>query len=171
MSEGELLQMEKSRKMDITEAIYYKIIEQKTALVAACCGTGACSVTKDQKTIETMEKVGTNVGMAFQIKDDIFDYGFSNNIGKPTGIDIKERKLTLPLIYIMNKVNKKDKKLIINTIKKEKQDPQKIKQIISMVINQGGIDYAEKKMHYYKNLALNDLDSLPNSPSKEAFIT
>lgn len=171
MSEGELLQMEKSRKMDITEAIYYKIIEQKTAsLVAACCGTGACSVTKDQKTIETMEKVGTNVGMAFQIKDDIFDYGFSNNIGKPTGIDIKERKLTLPLIYIMNKVNKKDKKLIINTIKKEKQDPQKIKQIISMVINQGGIDYAEKKMHYYKNLALNDLDSLPNSPSKEAFI-
>lgn len=171
MSEGELLQMEKSRKMDITEAIYYKIIEQKTAsLVAACCGTGACSVTKDQKTIETMEKVGANVGMAFQIKDDIFDYGFSNNIGKPTGIDIKERKLTLPLIYIMNKVNKKDKKLIINTIKKEKQDPQKIKQIISMVINQGGIDYAEKKMHYYKNLALNDLDSLPNSPSKEAFI-
>ena len=171
MSEGELLQMEKSRKMDITEAIYYKIIEKKTAsLVAACCGTGACSVTKDQKTIETMEKVGTNVGMAFQIKDDIFDYGFSNNIGKPTGIDIKERKLTLPLIYIMNKVNKKDKKLIINTIKKEKQDPQKIKQIISMVINQGGIDYAEKKMHYYKNLALNDLDSLPNSPSKEAFI-
>lgn len=171
MSEGELLQMEKSRKMDITEAIYYKIIEQKTAsLVAACCGTGACSVTKDQKTIETMEKVGTNVGMAFQIKDDIFDYGFSNNIGKPTGIDIKERKLTLPLIYIMNKVNKKDKKLIINTIKKEKQDPQKIKQIISIVINQGGIDYAEKKMHYYKNLALNDLDSLPNSPSKEAFI-
>lgn len=171
MSEGELLQMEKSRKMDITEAVYYKIIEQKTAsLVAACCGTGACSVTKDQKTIETMEKVGANVGMAFQIKDDIFDYGFSNNIGKPTGIDIKERKLTLPLIYIMNKVNKKDKKLIINTIKKEKQDPQKIKQIISMVINQGGIDYAEKKMHYYKNLALNDLDSLPNSPSKEAFI-
>ena len=171
MSEGELLQMEKSRKMDITEAIYYKIIEQKTAsLVAACCGTGACSVTKDQKTIETMEKVGANVGMAFQIKDDIFDYCFSNNIGKPTGIDIKERKLTLPLIYIMNKVNKKDKKLIINTIKKEKQDPQKIKQIISMVINQGGIDYAEKKMHYYKNLALNDLDSLPNSPSKEAFI-
>ena len=101
MSEGELLQMEKARNMDISEEVYFKIIEQKTAsLVSACCGTGACSVTKDQKTIETMEKVGTNVGMAFQIKDDIFDYGFSNNIGKPTGIDIKERKLTLPLIHV-----------------------------------------------------------------------
>ena len=111
--------MEKSRKMDITESVYYKIIEQKTAsLVAACCGTGACSVTKDQKTIDTMERVGINVGMAFQIKDDIFDYGFSNNVGKPTGIDIKERKLTLPLIYVMNKVNKKEK-LVINTIKRK----------------------------------------------------
>ena len=146
MSEGELLQMEKSRKMDITESVYYKIIEQKTAsLVAACCGTGACSVTKDQKTIDTMERVGINVGMAFQIKDDIFDYGFSNSIGKPTGIDIKERKLTLPLIYVMNKVNKKEKRLVINTIKKEKQDSKKIKEIISMVIDQGGIHYAEKK--------------------------
>ena len=143
MSEGELLQMEKSRKMDITESVYYKIIEQKTAsLVAACCGTGACSVTKDQKTIDTMERVGINVGMAFQIKDDIFDYGFSNSIGKPTGIDIKERKLTLPLIYEMNKVNKKEKRLVINTIKKEKQDSKKIKEIISMVIDQGGIHYS-----------------------------
>ena len=171
MSEGELLQMEKSRKMDITESVYYKIIEQKTAsLLAACCGTGACSVPKDQKTIDTMERVGINVGMAFQIKDDIFDYGFSNSIGKPTGIDIKERKLTLPLIYVMNKVNKKEKRLVINTIKKEKQDSKKIKEIISMVIDQGGIHYAEKKMHYYKDLALKELDSLPQSPSKDAFI-
>ena len=121
MSEGELLQMEKSRKMDITESVYYKIIEQKTAsLVAACCGTGACSVTKDQKTIDTMERVWINLGMAFQIKDDIFDYGFSNSIGKPTAIDIKEPKLTMPLINVMKKLNKKEKRLVINTIKKVK---------------------------------------------------
>lgn len=171
MSEGELLQMEKSRKMDITEEVYYKIIKQKTAsLVAACCATGACSVTKNKELIANMEKVGIYVGMAFQIKDDIFDYGFSNEIGKPTGIDIKERKLTLPLIYVMNKVEKKQKKLIINTIKKDKQDSKKINEIISMVINEGGIHYAEKKMHYYKDLALKQLDYLPSSPSKEAFI-
>jgi|TARA_B100001094_G_C18188796_1_gene805708 octaprenyl-diphosphate synthase len=171
MSEGELLQMEKSRKMDITEEVYYKIIKQKTAsLVAACCATGACSVTKNKELIANMEQVGIYVGMAFQIKDDIFDYGFSNEIGKPTGIDIKERKLTLPLIYVMNKVEKKQKKLIINTIKKDKQDSKKINEIISMVINEGGIHYAEKKMHYYKDLALKQLDYLPSSPSKEAFI-
>ena len=171
MSEGELLQMEKSRKMDITEEVYYKIIKQKTAsLVAACCATGACSVTKNKELIANMEKVGIYVGMAFQIKDDIFDYGFSNEIGKPTGIDIKERKLTLPLIYVMNKVEKKQKKLIINTIKKDQQDSKKINEIISMVINEGGSHYAEKKMHYYKDLALKQLDYLPSSPSKEAFI-
>ena len=171
MSEGELLQMEKSRKMDITEEVYYNIIKQKTAsLVAACCATGACSVTKNKELIAKMEQVGIYVGMAFQIKDDIFDYGFSNEIGKPTGIDIKERKLTLPLIYVMNKVEKKQKKLIINTIKKDQQDSKKINEIISMVINEGGIHYAEKKMHYYKDLALKQLDYLPSSPSKEAFI-
>ena len=171
MSEGELLQMEKSRKMDITEEVYYNIIKQKTAsLVAACCATGACSVTKNKELIAKMEQVGIYVGMAFQIKDDIFDYGFSNEIGKPTGIDIKERKLTLPLIYVMNKVDKKQKNLIINTIKKDKQDSKKINEIISMVINEGGIHYAEKKMHYYKDKALKQLEDLPASPSKKAFI-
>ena len=171
MSEGELLQMEKSRKMDITEEVYYKIIKQKTAsLVAACCATGACSVTKDKELIANMEQVGIYVGMAFQIKDDIFDYGFSNEIGKPTGIDIRERKLTLPLIYVMNKVDNKQKKLIIKTIKKDKQDAKKINEIISLVINEGGIHYAEKKMHFYKDLALKQLDYLPSSPSKDAFI-
>ncbi len=171
MSEGELLQMEKSRKMDITEDVYYKIIEQKTAsLVAACCGTGACSVTNNQDIIETMEKVGVYVGMAFQIKDDIFDYGFSKDIGKPTGIDIKERKLTLPLIHVLQKVDKKNKRMIINTIKKDKQDPVKVNKIISIVIENGGIQYAENKMHEYKNLALKELDQLPNSPAKDSFI-
>lgn len=171
MSEGELLQMEKSRKMDITEDVYYRIIEQKTAsLVAACCGTGACSVTDDKEIIATMEKVGIYVGMAFQIKDDIFDYGFSKDIGKPTGIDIKERKLTLPLIHVLQKVDKKSKRMIINTIKKDKQDPKKINKIISVVIENGGIQYAENKMHEYKNLALKELEQLPNTPAKESFI-
>jgi octaprenyl-diphosphate synthase len=171
MSEGELLQMEKSRKMDITEDVYYKIIEQKTAsLVAACCGTGACSVTDNQDIIATMEKVGVYVGMAFQIKDDIFDYGFSKDIGKPTGIDIKERKLTLPLIHVLQKVDKNSKRMIINTIKRDKQDPVKVNKIISIVIENGGIQYAENKMHEYKNLALRELDQLPNSPAKESFI-
>ena len=171
MSEGELLQMEKSRKMDITEDVYYRIIKQKTAsLVAACCGTGACSVTNDKKIIATMEQVGIFVGMAFQIKDDIFDYGFSNDIGKPTGIDIKERKLTLPLIHILQKVSKEKKRLIVNTIKKDKQDPAKVKKIISMVIENGGIDYAERKMNKYKDLAIKELEKLPPSSAKEAFI-
>ena len=171
MSEGELLQMEKSRKMDITEDVYYRIIEQKTAsLVAACCGTGACSVTNDKKIIATMEQVGIFVGMAFQIKDDIFDYGFSNDIGKPTGIDIKERKLTLPLIHVLQKVSKEKKRLIVNTIKKDKQDPAKVKKIISMVIENGGIDYAERKMNEYKDLAIKELEKLPSSSAKEAFI-
>ena len=171
MSEGELLQMEKSRKMDITEDVYYRIIEQKTAsLVAACCATGACSVVADQKLIQTMEKVGTYVGMAFQIKDDIFDYGFSDNIGKPTGIDIKERKLTLPLIYTLNKVDSRKKRMIINAIKKDEQDQKVVKEIIDLVIDTGGISYAEQKMHEYKDLAINELKNIPESPSKEAFL-
>jgi len=171
MSEGELLQMEKARKMDITEEVYFRIIKQKTAsLVAACCGTGACSVVSDTKLISKMENIGINVGMAFQIKDDIFDYGSSENIGKPTGIDIKERKLTLPLIYTLNKVDKSTKRMIINTIKKNKQNPKKVQKIIQLVINQGGIAYAEKKMHEFKDLALKELNDIPSSEAKDSFI-
>ena len=171
MSEGELLQMEKARKMDITEEVYFRIIKQKTAsLVAACCGTGACSVVSDTKLISKMENIGINVGMAFQIKDDIFDYGSSENIGKPTGIDIKERKLTLPLIYTLNKLDKSTKRMIINTIKKNKQNPKKVQEIIQLVINQGGIAYAEKKMHEFKDLALKELNDIPSSEAKDSFI-
>ena len=171
MSEGELLQMEKARKMDITEKVYFQIIKQKTAsLVAACCGTGACSVVSDTNLISKMENIGINVGMAFQIKDDIFDYGSSENIGKPTGIDIKERKLTLPLIYTLNKVDKSTKRMIINTIKKNKQNPKKVQEIIQLVINQGGIAYAEKKMHEFKDLALKELNDIPSSEAKDSFI-
>lgn len=171
MSEGELLQMEKARKMDITEEVYYKIIQQKTAsLVAACCATGASSVVSDNQLISKMENIGTNVGMAFQIKDDIFDYGTSENIGKPTGIDIKERKLTLPLIYTLNKVNKPEKRKIINVIKKDKQDPKLVQEIIQLVIDEGGIKYAEKIMHEFKDKALLDLKEFPESDAKKSFI-
>ena len=170
MSEGELLQMEKARRLDITEDVYYKIIEQKTAsLVAACCGTGACSVNAGEEMTQKMEEIGKYVGIAFQIKDDIFDYGFSDKIGKPTGIDIKERKLTLPLIYVLNKVDKSQKKLIINTIKKEKQDPRKIKKIIELVIDEGGIKYAEEKMFQFRDKAISLLNEIPDSPSKSSF--
>ena len=117
-----------------------------------------------------MENIGINVGMAFQIKDDIFDYGSSENIGKPTGIDIKERKLTLPLIYTLNKVDKSTKRMIINTIKKNKQNPKKVQEIIQLVINQGGIAYAEKKMHEFKDLALKELNDIPSSEAKDSFI-
>lgn len=171
MSEGELLQMEKARKMDITEEVYYKIIQQKTAsLVAACCATGASSVVSDNQLISKMENIGINVGMAFQIKDDIFDYGSSENIGKPTGIDIKERKLTLPLIYTLNKVNKPEKRKIINVIKKDKQDPKLVQEIIQLVIDEGGIKYAEKIMHEFKDKALLDLKEFPESDAKKSFI-
>jgi octaprenyl-diphosphate synthase len=171
MSEGELLQMEKARKMDITEEVYYKIIQQKTAsLVAACCATGASSVVSDNQLISKMENIGINVGMAFQIKDDIFDYGKSENIGKPTGIDIKERKLTLPLIYTLNKVNKPEKRKIINVIKKDKQDPKLVQEIIQLVIDEGGIKYAEKIMHQFKDKALLDLKEFPESDAKKSFI-
>ena len=170
MSEGELLQMEKARRLDITEDIYYRIIEQKTAsLVAACCGTGACSVNAGEEMTHKMEEIGKYVGIAFQIKDDIFDYGFSDKIGKPTGIDIKERKLTLPLIYVLNKVDKSQKKLIINTIKKENQNPIKIKKIIEMVIDEGGIKYAEEKMFQFRDKAILLLNEIPDSPSKSSF--
>ena len=170
MSEGELLQMEKARNLDITEEVYFKIIEQKTAsLVSACCGTGACSVGVDEGMVELMEEIGKYVGIAFQIKDDIFDYGFSDKIGKPTGIDLKERKLTLPLIHVLNKIDRSSRKMIINTIKKEKQDPQKIKNIIDLVIQQGGIEYAENQMYNYRDKALVLLKKVPDSPAKSSF--
>ncbi len=171
MAEGELLQMEKARKLDIDEKIYYKIIKQKTAsLVAACCATGASSVVDDKSIVDTMLRIGTNVGMAFQIKDDIFDFGSSAAIGKPTGIDIRERKMTLPLIYTLNKVDSKSKRKIINTFKRYNEDTEKVNEVIQMVIENGGITYAESKMNEYKDKALLDIKDIPDSPSKTAFI-
>ena len=171
MSEGELLQMEKARRLDINEEVYYQVIKQKTAsLVAACCACGAQSVNMDSDKVEVMRQFGENVGLAFQIKDDIFDFGSSDDIGKPTGIDIKERKMTLPLIYTMNNVSKSQKKKIINTIKNYNQDSKRVQEVIEMVIANGGIAYAEKRMIDYKDKAIALIKDFPDNPSKRSMI-
>lgn len=166
--EGELLQIEKARRLDISEDVYYEIIRQKTAtLIAACCSLGAASVQPNSTAVEDMRLFGEYIGMAFQIKDDLFDYG-ETAIGKPTGIDIKEQKMTLPLIYALNTVNDTDKKWLINSVKNHNTDKKRVKQVIQKVIGAGGLEYAEQKMHEYKEKALALLEKYPNSEYKEA---
>jgi len=171
MSEGELLQIEKARKLDISEDIYFDIIRQKTAtLIAACCGIGAASVGANEETVQQMRKFGEYIGIAFQIKDDLFDYT-EEKIGKPTGIDIKEQKMTLPLIYTLNTCSKKDKDWIINSVKKYNRDKVRVKEVISFVKNHGGIEYTTSKMNEYKNKALAILEQYPNSEYKNSLKT
>ncbi len=170
MSEGELLQIEKARRLDITEEVYYEIIRQKTAtLIAACCSLGACSVKPESDEVETFRKFGELIGMAFQIKDDLFDYG-TEQIGKPTGIDIKEQKMTLPLIHVLNKVAEKDRKWLINSIKNHNKDKKRVKEVITFVKSNGGLDYAVEKMLGFKSEALDLLESYPDSPYKRSLI-
>jgi octaprenyl-diphosphate synthase len=160
MSEGELLQIEKARRLDITEEVYYDIISKKTAsLIASCCGIGAASTCSDETVTEKMRAFGLKVGIAFQIKDDLFDYG-SADIGKPTGIDIKEKKMTLPLIYSLNQANKSEKRRIINIVKNNNNDPKKVKEVISFVVNSGGIAYAENAMKMHLQEALDMLEAI-----------
>ena len=168
MSEGELLQIEKARRLDIDEEVYYDIIRQKTAtLIAACCGMGACSVKPDSPEVETFRKFGELCGMAFQIKDDLFDYG-EKQIGKPTGIDIKEQKMTLPLIYVLNHCSKTDKKWLINSIKNHNRDKKRVKEVINFVKEHGGLTYAEAKMNTFKKSALDLLLEYPKSPYRDS---
>ena len=168
MSEGELLQIEKARSLDITEEIYFEIIRQKTAtLIAACCAMGAKSVNAAPDKVETMRKFGELIGIAFQIKDDLFDYG-DEQIGKPTGIDIKEQKMTLPLIYALNNASEKDKKWLINSIKNHNKDKKRVKEVIYFVKNNGGLEYAISKMKAYQQSALELLQSYPSSPYKDS---
>lgn len=170
MSEGELLQIEKARKLDITEAVYYEVIRQKTAsLIATCCEAGAISVDRMDQT-ENMRLFGETVGIAFQLKDDIFDYGEPGNIGKPTGLDIRERKMTLPLIYVLNNSTKEVRKELINIVKRHNENPKKVQHAIQLVIEHGGIDYAHKKMLEFKQKALDLLTEIPDSESKKALI-
>lgn len=172
MSEGELLQIEKARRLDITEDVYYEIIRQKTAtLIAACCSLGAAAVQPDNaELIERMRKFGELIGMAFQIKDDLFDYS-DGPIGKPTGIDIKEQKMTLPLIYALNVSETKDRKWLINSVKNYNEDKRRVKEVIAYVKSKGGMDYATKKMIEYQYEALAILNDFPDSPYKEALTT
>lgn len=168
MSEGELLQIEKARKLDITEDIYYDIIRQKTAtLIAACCALGAGSVQPESSHVEIFRKFGELCGMAFQIKDDLFDYG-GEKIGKPTGIDIKEQKMTLPLIYVLNNCSKSEKKWLINSVKNHNKDKKRVKEVITFVKDNGGLNYAVEKMLRYRNEALSVLKDYPNSDYKSA---
>jgi len=170
MSEGELLQIEKARKLDITEEVYYEVIRQKTAsLIATCCEAGAISVDRMDQT-ENMRIFGETVGLAFQLKDDIFDYGEPGNIGKPTGLDIRERKMTLPLIYVLNNSTKAVRKELINIVKRHNENPKKVQRAVQLVIEYKGIEYAHKKMLEYKEAALNMLKDIPESESKTALI-
>ncbi|MDB2342012.1 polyprenyl synthetase family protein [Flavobacteriaceae bacterium] len=168
MSQGELLQIEKARNLDITEEIYYDIIRQKTAtLLASCCALGAQSVNATPEEVNKMHRFGEVLGMAFQIKDDLFDYG-DQRIGKPTGIDIKEQKMTLPLIHTLNVVSKKEKKTLINIVKNDNKNKVKVKELISIVKEKGGLDFAIKKMESYRKEALLLLFEFPKNEFRDA---
>ena len=170
MSEGELLQMEKSRKLNITEDIYYEIIRQKTAsLIASCCAVGASSSGAGEEITKLMRAFGEKIGMAFQIKDDLFDYG-EEEIGKPVGIDIKEKKMTLPLIYALSKAGWVERRKIISIVKNESNKPKKVKEVIEFVKKSGGIQYAEEAMNKYHQDALLLLNKFPESDYKRSLI-
>ncbi len=168
MSEGELLQMEKSRNLNLDESVYYEIIKGKTAsLLASACAAGAASTFTDEAMVEKMRLFGEKTGMAFQIKDDLFDYG-TDKVGKPTGNDIKEKKLTLPLIYTLNNCDKATKNKIIYIVKNNNKDKKKVQYVLDTVQNCGGIEYAHNKMIAYRDEALEILNSFEDSEVKQA---
>lgn len=168
MSEGELLQIEKTRKLDIEEQVYFEIIRSKTAsLLASACAAGAWSATQNQQTAALMHSFGEKIGISFQIKDDLFDYGH-DNIGKPTGIDIKEKKMTLPLIYTLQHADSATKRKIIYIVKNQNKDKQKVNEVIDLVHKSGGIAYAREKMMHYQNEAMHILKQFPESEARTA---
>ena len=169
MSEGELLQIEKARRLDIKEEIYFEIIRKKTAvLISSCCACGASAMNESEETIEKLAIFGEKVGIAFQIKDDLFDYTQSKLIGKPTGIDIREQKMTLPLIYTLNTVDKKTRGEIINTVKNHHKNEEKVAELIQLVKKTGGLEYAEKVMLEYQKEALMLLESFPENEARKS---
>lgn len=170
MSEGELLQIEKARKLDITEEVYFEVIRQKTAsLIATVCESAAASVDREDMA-DRMRRFGELVGLAFQVKDDIFDYGTPGNIGKPTGNDIRERKMTLPLIYALQHSDKAVRKELMNIVKNHNEEKKYVQRAIYLVIQAGGIEYAHKRMIELKTEALDLLTDIPDSESKRALI-
>lgn len=171
MSEGELLQIEKARKLDIDESVYYDIIRQKTAtLIASCCAVGAASTGTAASTIAQMKEFGQLTGIAFQIKDDLFDYELNNKTGKPTGIDIKESKMTLPLIHALSVATSSEKRNIINIIKNHNTDESKVQEVLDFVSSKDGIKYATKRMCEFRDKALAMLDAFPESTYKLSLI-
>ena len=167
MSEGELLQLEKARSLNLKEDIYFEIIKNKTAsLLASACAAGAWSTSQDEIITEKMRSFGEKAGIAFQIKDDLFDYA-SENVGKPTGNDIKEKKMTLPLIHSLNKVDKETRRKMIYIIKNNNTDKEKVKWVIGKVNESGGIEYAQEKMNAYKQEALDILLEFPDTPIRK----
>ena len=168
MSEGELLQAEKARGFDINEELYLEIIRKKTAtLIATCCAIGAKSVNAEKKIVDKLFLFGELIGITFQIRDDLFDYS-ENKIGKPIGIDIKDKKMTLPLIHVINKVSVNERNWILNTIKKHNKDKTKVKQLISFVKEKGGVEYAKKVMMKYKSKALKMILEFPKSDFRQS---
>jgi octaprenyl-diphosphate synthase len=168
MSEGELLQMEKARRLDISEDVYYEIIRNKTAsLIAFACSAGAASATDDEELIERMRLFGEKIGIAFQIRDDLFDFG-TEDVGKPLGIDIKEKKMTLPLIYALQHASKSEKRRIINIIKRHSNKPEKVKEVIEFVQNSGGLEYTKQIMLDFRNQAFELLHSFPDSEVRQS---
>lgn len=168
MIEGELLQIQKARRLDIDESIYYDIIRQKTAsLIASACSAGAASTTQDEETVEKMRLFGEKIGISFQIRDDLFDFG-TKDVGKPLGIDIKEKKMTLPLIYALNNASTTDKRKILRIIKKDNDKKDKVQEVIDFVNQSGGIEYAREVMIKYREEAFQILLSFPESPSRDA---
>lgn len=169
MSEGELLQIEKARRLDISEEIYFEIIRKKTAsLIASCCASGAASAGADKETVKKYHRFGELTGIAFQIKDDLFDYSKSMDTGKPNGIDIKEKKMTLPLIFLLTNASWLEKRRIINIVKNHNDDPVKVNALIKEVYEKGGIAYAEKKMFEYRDAALELLRQFPDNTSRNS---
>jgi len=169
MSEGELLQIEKARRLDISEDIYFEIIRKKTAsLIASCCACGAASAGAGDETIAWMKEFGYTVGISFQIKDDLFDFEKGNRTGKPNGIDIKEQKMTLPLIYMLSRLSPVEKRRTIRTIKNHHDDPASVTEIISRVNESGGISYARERMIEYRRKALDMLVKFPDNDARQA---
>jgi octaprenyl-diphosphate synthase len=170
MSEGELLQIEKARHLDITEDIYFEVIKKKTAsLISTCCESGALSVGANSYS-QLMFNFGELVGIAFQIKDDIFDYGSPDKIGKPTGIDIREQKMTLPLIYAINHSSKENKKELLDIVRYKNEEDTSIKRAVQLVLQSGGIEYAHEKMMEYGKKAIELLTEIPESDAKNSLI-
>ncbi|HBL74470.1 MAG: polyprenyl synthetase [Bacteroidetes bacterium GWF2_42_66] len=171
MSEGEILQMRKSRKLDIDFDTYFEIIRKKTAsLIATSMAMGAASVTEDDEQIEKMFQIGLDVGIAFQIKDDIFDYQSKGILGKPTGNDIKEKKITLPLLYVLEQSTKAEKRRILGLVKKKNKNAVRVKELVDLVVAKGGLEYAEQRMNEFKDKAIGQIRQLPESESRESLI-